>query len=83
VVRVFRHRYRDRHKGWLEKRADTRMASELPTVVLVHGAWHGPCLQEGMAKAIGAATTRLDADHSPWLSRPAELAAIIAGSTRP
>lgn len=39
-------------------------------------------LQEDMAKGIGAATTRLDADHSPWLGRPAELATIIAGSTQ-
>ncbi|WP_211769874.1 alpha/beta hydrolase [Kutzneria sp. CA-103260] len=41
-----------------------------------------PLLQEEMAKGIGAAAARLDADHSPWLGRPAELAKIIAGSTQ-
>ncbi|MFI9383172.1 alpha/beta hydrolase [Kutzneria sp. NPDC052558] len=41
-----------------------------------------PLLQEQMAEGIGAAITRLDADHSPWLGRPAELATIIAGSTQ-
>ncbi len=51
-------------------------------VICERDAAIAPFLQEGMAQAIGAATTRLDADHSPWLSRPAELAAIIAGSTR-
>jgi pimeloyl-ACP methyl ester carboxylesterase len=35
-------------------------------------------MQHDMARRLGGTTVELDADHSPWLSRPSELAAIVS-----
>jgi hypothetical protein len=40
----------------------------LPTLVLVHGAWQGRARQ----------IRHIDSAHSPFLSRPLELAGILA-----
>ncbi len=38
-----------------------------------------PDMQQQIARLAQAATVSLDADHHPMLSRPAELALILAG----
>lgn len=53
---------------------------QLPATYVVctqDGALPAP-FQRDMARRLGGTTLELDADHSPWLSRPSELAAIIS-----
>ncbi|WKK24538.1 hypothetical protein QZH56_02475 [Streptomyces olivoreticuli] len=53
-----------------------------PSFLLVHGAWHQPTCWSALQDALAAdGLQRLDTGHSPFLSAPAELAALLGKIT--